>query len=158
MNTLKKVLSAALVATLALAVVGCGGSSQPDQGSAEPGIATQELSGASGAGFVATGNVSDTVTAQVTIAEGEAIVVMGQIEAGQVDVSITKDGEELSTDILYEGSGYSEMGMEPGDYEVQFTVADATGSFYALAFPAGQVDVTTMDTDEIIELVLGEVA
>jgi len=48
--------------------------------------------------------------------------------------------------------------MEPGDYEVQFTASEATGSFYALAFPAGQVDVTTMDTDEIIELVLGEVA
>ena len=157
MKNFTKAIAVSVAFVFALALGGCGGKSdQTTLTEGGAGFEVTELAGTSGS-IATVGGSNESATVEVTLAEGESLVVMGTLESGQVDVLITQDGEDISTDTVYQGSCYSELGLDPGTYTVELTANEAVGTVYALAYPSDQIDVMNTDTEDIITEVLENV-
>ena len=138
-----------------LAVTACGGGGQEE---AVSGI--EQLANVSGAAVHLDENTTQA-TVEVEIAEGEALVIMadfGEEMTDEITVTSYKGGEEYTTDYFYGGYGYSETGADPGTYKVEIDGAGATGTMWVLAYPAGQVDVMSMDAEDIVNQVLSDIS
>jgi hypothetical protein len=148
----------AIAAALSVAMTACGGSDTPESADGDGAPGVEQLTDVSGA-EVRLGEGVTEATVDVTLAEGEALVIMANFESnpGEVITTTSMNGEELGSDCFYDGYGYTEIGYDPGDYTVDISAPEATGTMWVLAYPANQVDVMTMDSQQIVETVLSDV-
>ena len=87
------------------------------------------------------------------IKDGEAFVCTGMTDEGEWEVLVAKDGNEISTEHVYQGVCASETGFEPGTYTVTVTAKAATGTVNVLAYPAGTIDFENLETEDVIATV-----
>ena len=149
----------AIAAVLSLAMAACGGSGAPASGDGDAAAGVEPFANTSGAA-VHISDASSEGTVDVTLTDGEALVIMANFESnpGEGTANTYMNGENVGTDYFYEGYSYSETGYEPGDYTVEVSAPGATGTVWVLAYPANQIDVMSMETQEIVEKVLADVA
>ena len=160
MKSLKSLAVLSIAVVFSLALVGCGGgASTSESASSAPASPVEQLAKASGAA-VHLDEANSTASVDVVVAEGESLFLMANLEKceGAVTVDTNKDGEMFSNDSFYEGYGCSEAEVDPGTYTLQIDGAGAVGTVWALAYPAGTIDFQSMDTEQIIEKVLADVA
>ena len=162
MKIIKGAAALSIAAVLAFAVTGCGGGAAPQAGGGQEEAVSgiEQLANVSGAAVHLDENTTQA-TVEVEIAEGEALVIMadfGEEMTDEITVTSYKDGEEYTTDYFYGGYGYSETGADPGTYKVEIDGAGATGTMWVLAYPAGQVDVMSMDAEDIVNQVLSDIS
>lgn len=159
MDWIKRISAFAAAAVLALAVTACGGngrSSAPEQPSGDA-AAVEQLANASGY-VVHLSEENKTASVEVQIAEGESLVQLGRLDTGEAESNTSRNGEWLTSDYFYEGSGAGEMGLDPGTYTVDISTQDATGTIWVLAFPSDTIDYENMEADQIVDYVLGQIS
>lgn len=144
---MKKLFTIAFVAVLALFCAACGGSGAPAGGSeaAAPALETK-VAASGGMIFTATGEVSDTAEGEVTVKEGESLVIAGSLEAGEVEIAAGDD----FTDYLYPGDGVGQSDIEPGTYKIVAKTKDTTGTFYVTSFPSDTLNFEDSESSELV--------
>ena len=158
MKIFKNAAKLGVAAALALVLAACGSAEPAPSGSdGEGGVVP--FANASGATVTLTDSFQEG-SVDVTLAEGEALIIMSDLPGNENETTVvtTKDGSEVTTDYFYMDYGYSETGLEPGDYTSTVNGQGATGTIWVLAYPADQFDVMTMDAEEIIDAVLSNVS
>ena len=155
MKRIKQFLPFVFAGIIALFLVACGGSKAPEGGdtTAQPGIDFVQLDNVSGATITATGEAEATQIFDITLKDGEAFVCTGMTDKGEWEVLVAKDGNEISTEHVYQGVCASETGFEPGTYTVTVTAKAATGTVNVLAYPAGTIDFENLETEDVIATV-----
>ena len=155
MKRIKQFLPFVFAGIIALFLVACGGSKAPEGGdtTAQPGFNFVQHENISGATITATGAVEAAQTFDVTLKDGEAFVCTGVTDEGEWEILVTQDGNELSTDYVYQGESFSETGFGPGTYTVTVSAKAATGTVNVLAYPADTFDVENQETADIIATV-----
>ena len=160
MNIMKKISALAATAVLALAVTACmgnGGSGAPEQPADDSGAAIEQLANVSGYA-VDLSEENKQATVEVEVAEGESLYQMSRLDTGEAESSTSHDGEWLTSDYFYEGSGAGMMGVDPGTYTIEVSTEDATGTIWIFAYTSDAVDYESMDADQIVDFLLGEIS
>ena len=160
MNTLKKLSAFAAAAVLALAVAACGGgggSAAPEQPANDAATPIEQLANTSGYAVHLDEN-NKTATVEIEVAEGESLYQMSRLDTGEAESNTSHNGEWLTSDYFYEGSGAGEMGVDPGTYTVEVKTEDATGTIWIFAYTSDTIDYENMDADQIVDFLLGEIS
>ena len=161
MRILKGVATLTVATVLSFAVAGCGGAApQQDGASGDATTQIEQFENVSGA-TIHFDAANPDAEVEVTVADGEALVIMSsftQDDAEEMTATVTQNGEECYTDYLYGGEGYSETGVDAGTYTVTINSCGQEGTVWVLAYPANQIDVMNMETEEIVDTVLSNVS
>ena len=159
MKSLKNIAALAAAAALSLTIAACAGSAAPAPDAAPSGADTpiEELAKVNGVAVHLDEN-NKTATVEIEVAEGESLVQMARLDVGEVETSTSHDGEWMTSDYFYEGSGAGEMGVDPGTYTIEISTEDAEGTVWVMAFPADTIDYMNMDADQIVDYILEQVS
>ena len=159
---MKKFFPVLFAGILALFLVACGGNSggnagggsgSGDAGSAESGIVITPFQNIGGFTATVNGTYTGETTAEITLKEGESLVIVGSCTEGETTISSAHKGEWIMDDYFYDGFGASETELDPGTYELTIKPEGVTGTFHVVAYPAGTIDYMNMEAEEIFNTV-----
>ena len=158
MRFLKHLAALSVTTALVMAVSGCGGTT-PQQSDApdESPAPIEQLANVNGVAVHLDEN-NKQATVEIEVAEGEALVQMARLDVGEAESSTSHDGEWMTSDYFYEGSGAGEMGVDPGTYTIEISTEDAEGTVWVMAYPADTIDYMNMDADQIVDFVLEQIS
>ena len=158
MRFLKYLAALSVTTALVMAVSGCGGTT-PQQSDApdEAPAPIEQLANVNGVAVHLSAD-NQAATVEIEVAEGEALVQMARLDVDEVETSTSHDGEWMTSDYFYEGSGAGELGVDPGTYTVEISTQDAEGTVWVMAYPADTIDYMNMDADQIVDSVLEQIS
>jgi len=155
MRLLKKTLPLLMATALAVLVAGCGApAASPDA----TGVTTEELTSVTGTKYVVAGGVDQTINAELELEDGMSLYLFGRLDEGEIESAVSKDGELIYTDYLYDGYGFSVNDAGPGTYQVEILLTGVTGEFYLAAMPADQYHMEDFGSaEEVVVQVLTDI-
>ena len=144
-------LTALAVFLVALVLSACASGGGSTSTTGEPGMAVETIS--EGIVKVTLNATSESTEVNVTIAEGESIVITSNFDSGEAEI-VTTMAEGDMTDSCYEGYGISETEIAPGTVTCSITPTDATGTIFIVSYPTGQLDFMNNDTEALYNQVV----
>ena len=152
MQLFKKALPLFAAIALAVLTLGCGApAATPD----DTGTASEGFASVNGTKNIVTSGEDQIIPAEIVVEDGMSLSFFGRLDEGEVEAAVSKDGEWLYTDYLYDGYGFSVYEVGPGTYEVEISAIGATGEVYLAALPTGQYNMEDFaDAEEVVTQVL----